>query len=62
MNNTYLYYKNCNGDLRTLSYGNDDYNIDCVNDQGSVVQEIIDLGLPIPFSPVLCLIKGGLHK
>lgn len=57
-NKTNLYYKDIKGDLRTLSYGDSEYDLNAVNDQGALVQDIIDMELSTPRSPVLCCIEN----
>ena len=59
--NTKLFYKDMSGELRVLDYGDTESNLLAVEEsnQGSTVTEIVELGLGVPSSPVLCLIEGG---
>lgn len=57
--NSKLLYKDMNGALRVLDYGDVTSNVKAVNNQGTVVTDIVELGLGVPASPVLCLIEGG---
>tara|TARA_R110000787_G_scaffold44901_4_gene109805 strand:+ start:4493 stop:4678 length:186 start_codon:yes stop_codon:yes gene_type:complete len=57
-NKTSLYYKDIKGDLRTLSYGDSEYDINSVNDQGQLVADIIEMQLTTPRSIVLCCIES----
>jgi len=55
---TSLYYKDIKGYLRTLSYGDSEYDINSVNDQGALVTDIIEMQLTPPRSVVLCCIES----
>lgn len=55
---TSLYYKDVKGDMRTLSYGDSEYDINAVNDQGQLVSDIIEMQLTVPRSIVLCSIES----
>ena len=53
-----LLYEDTAGELRVLDYGEYGVNVSAVHDQGAVITDIVELGLGIPASPVLCLIEN----
>lgn len=60
--NTKLFYKDFNGELRVLDYGDNESNLDAVKEenQGKTTTDIIQCGLGVPCSKIFCLIDNTL--
>ena len=56
---TNIFYKDIHNNLRSLSTGDSQSDLQLVKDQGSVVADIIALDMPAPTTVVLCAIEGG---
>lgn len=56
MNNSKLMYRDTEGMIRVIEYGNVDDNLEIVKDQGALVTSLVSMGAKVPASPVLCLI------
>ena len=54
---TNLYYKDVAGKLQSITYGEYAYDTQCINDQGALVTDILDMDLPTPRSVILCCIE-----
>jgi hypothetical protein len=55
---TRLHFKDAEGTLRTVASGDMDFDLEVVNDP-KVKEQIVDLGLTQPKSPVLCCITNN---